>query len=263
MIWHGCSRRQRRSKKRPPPNPPPKGRGLSWGVFGNLAAIPSPFGGRVSCFSFLISRIASFIRLSASSPRPCSAVRNSILPKPMPCSPVQVPPMRSRARWTRRSLSAWPRRPLRIVRVEDEQRWKLPSPTWPTIGASSPAPRCRPWSPGCNRPGARSARRHRSASPCAGAQRLRRPVGVVARLPQLARPPPSSVPGWKAAPPPCSAAISLTISDCSATPASVPWNSRTAVGVSGSQLRIAVDGVDLHLVEQFDARDRDAAGWCG
>ena len=67
------------------------------------------------------------------------------------------------------------------------------------------------------------------ARPGAGASG---PEDIVARLPEpraLLRPRSPIRNG----PPPNSRAISPKRSDCSATPASVPWNSRNSVGVSG------------------------------
>ena len=69
---------------------------------------------------------------------PASSARLSILPMPTPCSPVQVPSM-AIARRTRRLLTS-------LARASSSgcagsisiSRWKLPSPTWPTIGASRP-----------------------------------------------------------------------------------------------------------------------------
>ena len=73
-----------------------------------------------------------------STPRPCSWARYLILPWPMPCSPVQVPSMRS-ARSVSRSrnprtarISSW--LPVSI----NGMTWKFPSPTWPTMGARRP-----------------------------------------------------------------------------------------------------------------------------
>src|SRR5688572_6553329 len=89
-----------------------------------------------------------FIRFSGSSvclisrikptASPCSRSRKAILPKPMPCSPVQVPPI-ARARSTRRSLNASARfnsaGSLGSTRMVV---WKFPSPTWPRIIAVRP-----------------------------------------------------------------------------------------------------------------------------
>ena len=69
---------------------------------------------------------------------PCSSSRNADFPYPTPCSPVQVPSI-AIARRTSRSLSALARASSSgssgSTRIA---RWKLPSPTWPTIGASRP-----------------------------------------------------------------------------------------------------------------------------
>ena len=60
-------------------------------------------------------------------------------------------------------------------------------------------------------------------------------------------------------PPPCSAAIARTVSACSSTPASVPWNSKNSVGCSRQvELGVRLTASHLHVVEQLDARDRDA-----
>ena len=45
------------------------------------------------------------------------------------------------------------------------------------------------------------------------------------------------------------------------SPRGVPWNSRNSVGATVEvELEVAVDGVDLDVVEQLDARDRDRVG---
>ena len=50
------------------------------------------------------------------------------------------------------------------------------------------------------------------------------------------------------------ATISPKRSDCSATPASVPWNSRNSIGCLGqAELRVGVADANLHLVEKLDA----------
>ncbi len=87
-----------------------------------------PFGSS-ACLSERINAIAS---------APCSCSRNSRLPRPMPCSPLQVPPSaRARATIVRsssqaRSISAGSSLLTRIT------VWKLPSPTCPTMGAEKP-----------------------------------------------------------------------------------------------------------------------------
>ena len=102
--------------------------------------------------------------------------------------------------------------------------------------------------------------RERACAP--GRSAARRPIGVVARLPE-----PRAVLGaWspsRTARRRIRAAISPKRSTCSATPASVPWNSRNSIGVSGKrELGIGVAGPHLQLVEQLDARHRNAgSGW--
>jgi hypothetical protein len=52
-------------------------------------------------FIMLSGSIAVLIARITLTASPCSAIRKSILPQPMPCSPVQVPSSDS-ARWTSR-----------------------------------------------------------------------------------------------------------------------------------------------------------------
>ena len=112
-------------------------------------------------------------------------------------------------------------------------RWKLPSPTWPTIGAMSRLAAMSRWvsRDAFGQPRDRHADiggkglRARPQAAC-------RPIGVVPRLPE-----PGALLGLVAqsnGPPPSSRAISPNRSDCSATPASLPWNSTNSIGGSGS-----------------------------
>ena len=163
---------------------------------------------------------------------PCSAVRNFILPRPMPCSPVQVPSIAS-ARMTRRSFrrsaSASSFGSSRLIR---KPRWKLPSPTWPTSGA-------------IRKLSFRSFLVSMMHS-------VSLEIGTQTSVAQISQPGRSAllayVTSWRAvhsavrssvlvahlnSPPPCSAAIDCTISACSLTPASVPWNSTNSVSLTG------------------------------
>ena len=189
------------------------------------------------------ARLIVRIRSTAS---PCSATSKSILRTPMPCSPVQVPSMPS-ARGTTRSCERLGLGELvrRCRGRTASSRWKLPSPTWPTIGATSPSRReVGARSRRCTRRAARSARRRRSPNACLpGAQRQRGVVGVVPRLPQLGALLRLASPSGsrcrharRRAPAPCRA--------CSATPAlgAVEFEEqrrRTAI----VELRIAVERV--------------------
>ena len=105
---------------------------------------------------------------------------------PTPCSPVQVPPIAQRARdhalVERLGASAAPSGSSGSTSM---MRWKLPSPTWPTIGAQQA--RCADVLlrlERCIRRGARSARRRRSATRPQPGRSAGRVVRVVARLPQ-------------------------------------------------------------------------------
>ena len=137
--------------------------------------------------------------------------------------------------------------------------WKLPSPTWPTIGATSlllgdvalglgdafGEPRDRHADIGrddlARRAAARQADSRRRAAPARAG---------------------CAPPAWwsiRTARRRTRRRSRRSARDCSATPASVPWNSRNSIGVSRQrELGIGVDRLHLQLVEQFDARDRDA-----
>jgi hypothetical protein len=71
------------------------------------------------------------------------AVEEVHLAEPMPCSPVQVPSIAS-ARIDQALVERARRASSSSGRRVDQQkpRWKLPSPTWPTIGAMRKLPRC-------------------------------------------------------------------------------------------------------------------------
>ena len=91
----------------------------------------------------------------------------------------------------------------------------------------------------------------------ARAQGARGVVGAGGGRPTSARRSSSSVAHSKPVPP-CSAAICSVVPACAATSSGVPWNSRKSVGATAwSRSVVAVDGLDQHLVEQLDARDRD------
>src|SRR3954453_15491323 len=83
------------------------------------------FCGSSAFFSARIASIAS---------GPSSALRYFCLPWPMPCSPVQVPSIAC-ARSTSRCMNSSPRAISSASLVsQTSEQWKLPSPTWPTIG---------------------------------------------------------------------------------------------------------------------------------
>ena len=137
--------------------------------------------------------------------------------------------------------------------------WKLPSPTWPTIGAISfsrsrsafvsmtqSASReigtqtsvAKTPDAGPQRTRPRNRRRAAPARASAGPPRASRSGNRRRRTPRRSRrtPPP--------APP---------------RPPGVPWNSRKSVGrLRQVELRIGVAGAHLQLVEKLDARHRDA-----
>ena len=73
-----------------------------------------------------------------SVPAPSSCSMKAILPWPMPCSPVQVPSIamaRMLSRPTNASVASMLAGSSRSISTST---WKLPSPTWPTIGAVMP-----------------------------------------------------------------------------------------------------------------------------
>src|SRR6186713_1246206 len=73
-------------------------------------------------------------RIASIASGPSSALRYFCLPWPMPCSPVQVPSIAC-ARSTRRCMNSSPRAISSASLVsQTSEQWKLPSPTWPTIG---------------------------------------------------------------------------------------------------------------------------------
>src|SRR3954454_21864547 len=85
------------------------------------------FSGSSAFFNARIASIAS---------GPSSALRYFCLPWPMPCSPVQVPPI-AWARSTRRCMKSSPRAiSSRSSTSHTSEQWKFPSPTCPTIGDS-------------------------------------------------------------------------------------------------------------------------------
>ena len=178
----------------------------------------------------LIARIAS------SAGAPCSAGRYFILPCPTPCSPVQVPSMAS-ARSTSRSMKRLGARDLVGVVHVDQQRRRgnCRRRHGRRSARSACSRRCRAGSrsthsasreigtqtsvanalrAGPQRRAPPSRRRGAPARACVRSSGLRRPfertaAEILRRSRRSAR-------------------------DCSATPASVPWNSRNSIGVSGS-----------------------------
>ena len=84
------------------------------------------------------SEIALMRAIKATPSAPASVSRKSILCRPMPCSPVQVPPS-DRASETISRLSASARATSSGLSTSTRIRqWKLPSPTWPTISDGKP-----------------------------------------------------------------------------------------------------------------------------
>ena len=140
-------------------------------------------------------------------------------------------------------------------------RWKLPSPAWPTSGAIERG--CLPGRACVStmHSASREIGTQTSVDPrlAAGPQRQRGVVGVVPRLPQ-----PGAILGRRR-PLEVGAAVlggNLLHRRRAARRRRPRWcrgTRRSSVGFSGvGQLRVAVDRVDLHLVEQLDARHRDA-----
>ena len=177
---------------------------------------------------------------------------------PTPCSPLQEPPSAS-ARATILRSSAQARSSPSGSGGTRITVWKLPSPTWPTIGAVSPDSAMSSCAP---RIGFGEARdRHdgvRGDTLVRGLQRERSPIGVMPRLPQL-RARSASVAQRKPFAP-MSAAISSACCACSATPAGEPWNSKNSVGAGSrpSSFEIGDAGRHLHVVQQLDACDGNA-----
>ena len=139
-------------------------------------------------------------------------------------------------------------------------RWKLPSPTWPTIGADQPSRS----SVGARLEQAVGEARDRHAR--VGRERPPRPAA--ARAPRNTRcdapstaasGPPAAVAHWNALPP-CSAAMASISSACSRTPArgAVELEEQRRLRVVALELRVADARLHLHLVEELDARDRNA-----
>ena len=111
-------------------------------------------------------------------------------------------------------------------------RWKLPSPTWPTIGATRRLAAMSRWVSVTHSASREIGTQTSVATALAPGRSARAgPIGVVARLPE-----PGAILGPRR--PVERAAAELlrrsrrSARDCSATPASVPWNSTNSIGVS-------------------------------
>ena len=137
--------------------------------------------------------------------------------------------------------------------------WKLPSPTWPTIGAISP---CSAMSASVSMMHSASREIGTQTSvdrPLApGLQRQRRPVGVVPRLPQLRRAPRRSVVHMERP----AAILRGDLAERlgllgDARLAAVEFDEQ-ARRLRIVELRIVVHRPHLQRVDQFDARHRNA-----
>ena len=137
----------------------------------------------------------------------------------------------------------------------------MPSPTWPTIGASRPeaSRSCLVSLMHGREVGDRDARVGGEALGSRVAARVptRRRRGGRARGRDVrSRRRPSRSRGRRAP-----SAIASTSSACASVSCGVPWNSSSSVGATGSvEVEVAVDGVDLHVVAELDAGDGDRVG---
>ena len=179
------------------------------------------------------------------------------MPKPTPCSPVHVPPSAS-ACSTMRAFTALARATSSASsRSTRKIRWKLPSPTWPTRGASRPASAMSSLTAVMHRRGARSARRRRSRCP------WRR--GAAPWSPRTRR----GAPATAGCAPPPGGPLELGAAEIARDRAPSPPARRRGPRSHGTrrtasarpvalELGIADAGVHGQLVEQLDARHRHA-----
>ena len=210
--------------------------GKSTGVSGPLYVGPAPSPKRND-----LAWVHDVVRVERLLDRPHRGERRLavlgrryfILPWPTPCSPVQVPSM-ARARSTSRSQKRLGARDLvGVVQVDQQREVEV------AVADMAEDRREQAGSPRCP-----LASRHAFGEPRdrhahvggdrlrAGPQPARRPVGVMAGLPQ-----PGAVLGpgrpFERAAADGRAAIAPNCADCSATAAALPWNSRNSVGGSG------------------------------